>query len=37
LTTTRIEVFVDNPDELIDRAARAGATAMEHATNRKTA
>ena len=30
LTTTRIEVFVD---DLIDRAARAGATDVEQATN----
>ena len=33
LTTTRIEVFVDDPDDLIDRAARAGATDVEQATN----
>jgi uncharacterized glyoxalase superfamily protein PhnB len=29
LTTTRIEVFVDAPDELVERAARAGATDVE--------
>jgi len=29
LTTTRIEVFIDEPDELIERAARAGATDVE--------
>jgi uncharacterized glyoxalase superfamily protein PhnB len=29
LTTTRIEVFVDDPDEVIDRAAAAGATEVE--------
>jgi PhnB protein len=29
LTTTRIEVFVDEPDSFIDRAAEAGATAVE--------
>ena len=28
-TTTRIEVFVDDPDRLIDRAAAAGATDIE--------
>ena len=33
LTTTRIEVFVDDPDDLIGRAARAGATHVEQATN----
>jgi len=33
LTTTRIEVFVDDPDDLIDGAARAGATDVEQATN----
>ena len=29
LTTTRIEVFIDVPDELIERAAQAGATEVE--------
>jgi uncharacterized glyoxalase superfamily protein PhnB len=29
LTTTRIEVFVNEPDRLIDRARAAGATAVE--------
>lgn len=29
LTTTRIEVFVDDPGDLIDRAARAGATDVQ--------
>ena len=29
LTTTRIEIFVDAPDELVERAARAGATDVE--------
>ena len=29
LTTTRIELFVDDPSSLIDRAARAGATAVQ--------
>ncbi len=29
LTTTRIEVFTDEPDELIQRAADAGATDVE--------
>lgn len=33
LTTTRIEVFVDAPDALIERAARAGATNVEPATD----
>jgi uncharacterized glyoxalase superfamily protein PhnB len=32
-TTTRIEVFVAAPDELIERAARAGATDVEEATD----
>lgn len=32
LTTTRIEVFVEAPEALIDRAARAGATNVEHLT-----
>jgi len=36
LTTTRIEVFVDDPDNLIDRAARGGATNVEHATTHET-
>src|SRR6476619_6340909 len=29
LTTTRIEVFIDEPDELVERAERAGATDVE--------
>lgn len=29
LTTTRIEVFVDDPGQLIERAARAGATEVQ--------
>jgi uncharacterized glyoxalase superfamily protein PhnB len=29
LTTTRIEVFVDAPDDFIERAAQAGATKVE--------
>ena len=29
LTTTRIEVFIDAPDDLIERAAQAGATDVE--------
>jgi PhnB protein len=33
LTTTRIEVFVEAPDELIERAAEAGAVDVERATD----
>lgn len=33
MTTTRIEVFTDAPDELLERAARAGATDVEPATD----
>jgi uncharacterized glyoxalase superfamily protein PhnB len=33
LTTTRIELFVDEPASFIDRAARAGATAVEPPTD----
>jgi uncharacterized glyoxalase superfamily protein PhnB len=33
MTTTRIEVFVDDPDGLIERAARAGASHVEAAVN----
>jgi PhnB protein len=33
LTTTRIEVFVDTPAELIQRAGRAGATDLEPLTD----
>lgn len=33
MTTTRIEVFVDMPDDLIERAARAGAIDVEPATD----
>jgi uncharacterized glyoxalase superfamily protein PhnB len=32
-TTTRIELFVAAPDELIERAAQAGATDVEEATD----
>jgi PhnB protein len=32
-TTTRIEVFLDAPDELVARAARAGATDVELVTD----
>jgi RimJ/RimL family protein N-acetyltransferase/uncharacterized glyoxalase superfamily protein PhnB len=32
LTTTRIEVLLDDPGQLIDRAAEAGATAVEQLT-----
>ena len=35
-TTTRIEVFVANPDELIERAAQAGAIDVEEATDYDT-
>lgn len=33
LTTTRIEVFMDDPARLIDRAADAGATDVERVTD----
>jgi PhnB protein len=33
LTTTRIEVFVDEPSSFIDRAAKAGASAVEPPTD----
>ncbi len=36
LTTTRIEVFVDAPDELIQRAGQAGATDLEPPTDHDT-
>ena len=36
LTTTRIELFVDEPDSFIDHAAEAGATAVEPATDHET-
>jgi PhnB protein len=36
LTTTRIEVFVDEPDQFIDRASAAGATAVEPPTDHET-
>lgn len=36
LTTTRIEVFVDEPDSFIDRAVEAGATAVERPTDHET-
>jgi uncharacterized glyoxalase superfamily protein PhnB len=35
-TTTRIEVFVAAPDQLIERAAQAGATDVEEATDHET-
>lgn len=34
LTTTRIEVFVDTPEDLVARAAEAGATDVEPVTDR---
>jgi uncharacterized glyoxalase superfamily protein PhnB len=36
LTTTRIEVFVDEPGGFIDRAAAAGATNVEPLTDHET-
>ena len=33
LTTTRIEIFVSEPDRFIDRASAAGATAVEPPTD----
>jgi PhnB protein len=36
LTTSRIEVFVSEPDRVIDRAAEAGATAVEPPTDHET-
>jgi PhnB protein len=36
LTTTRIEVFLDNPAALIDRAARAGATDVQRLVDHET-
>jgi PhnB protein len=36
LTTTRIEVFVDEPSRFIDRAAKAGASAVEPPTDHET-
>jgi PhnB protein len=33
LTTTRIEIFVEAPDDLIERAARAGASDVEPVTD----
>jgi PhnB protein len=33
-TTTRIEVFVDAPDDFIERAAQAGATDVDSVTER---
>jgi uncharacterized glyoxalase superfamily protein PhnB len=36
LTTTRIEVFVDDPDSFIDHAGEAGATAVEPPTDHET-
>jgi PhnB protein len=35
MTTTRIEVFVDDPDALIERAAGAGATDVEAVVERR--
>jgi uncharacterized glyoxalase superfamily protein PhnB len=36
LTTTRIELFVSEPDSFIDRARKAGATAVEPVTDHET-
>jgi uncharacterized glyoxalase superfamily protein PhnB len=36
LTTTRIEVFMDDPARLIDRAGAAGATDVERTTDHAT-
>lgn len=36
LTTTRIEVFVDEPGRFIDKAAEAGASAVDPPTDHKT-
>lgn len=36
LTTTRIELFLDDPDQLVERAARAGATDVEPVTDHDT-
>ncbi len=36
MTTTRIEVFVDEPAGLIERAAAAGATAVDPPTDHET-
>jgi uncharacterized glyoxalase superfamily protein PhnB len=36
LTTTRIEVFVDEPGSFIDHAGEAGATAVEPPTDHET-
>ena len=36
MTTTRIEVFTDDADALIDRAAAAGATDVEPVTDHET-
>ena len=36
MTTTRIELFSDEPDALIDRAAAAGATDVEPVTDHET-
>jgi PhnB protein len=36
LSTTRIEVFVDEPGRLIERAAEAGATAVQPVTDHDT-
>ena len=33
LTTTRVEIFVDAPDDLVARAAQAGATGLEPVTD----
>jgi uncharacterized glyoxalase superfamily protein PhnB len=35
-TTTRIEVFVDDPADLIERAVRGGATDIEQPVNHET-
>jgi PhnB protein len=36
LTTTRIEMFVEDPDGVVDRAAGAGATEVEAPTDHET-
>src|SRR6476661_6777618 len=36
LTTTRIEVFIEEPDDLVERAAHAGATDVEPVSTHET-
>ena len=36
LSTTRIELFVDDPDDLVERAGRAGASDVEHPSDHET-